>query len=668
MNKINRIKELTTFLNKCRKAYYIDDCEIIDNTAYDKLFDELDTLEKECKFVMANSPTRTVGYKIIDGKLSKVKHSHHMLSLDKTKSVDELCDFLGNKDGILMLKCDGLTVSLCYKNGLLFSAETRGDGEIGEDVLHNAKVFTNIPHKIDFTEDLIIDGEAIITYEDFNQINENLEDGNKYKNPRNLASGSVRQLDSSVAAKRNIKFIAWKVISGTDENNFAKRLQFAESLGFEIVPYREIKLANLNRATSVEKMNIDINILCKEAYEKSYPIDGMVLGYSDVKYGENLGNTSHHCRSQLAFKFKNELSETTLVGIDWTMGKTGVLTPTAMFNPVEIDGTTVTRASLHNVNIMKGLELSKGDTITVYKANEIIPQVDDNLDRSMNNIFTPPDKCPLCGGKTEIRKDNDSEVLFCTNPECKGKLLGKLVQFCSKNAMNIDGLAEETLQKFIEKGWIKSFIDVYSLVDLHENEIKKMPSFGQKSVDKLKSSIEKSKNTTLERFIFALNIPNIGRTKSKTIAEYFKNDFQSFYFDGLFPEIEGGLHNQFDWTRLKDFGDVLDREIKLYVKYVDKCQLWRLGALLNFETQDGKTGNALEGLNFVITGSLELFKNRDELKEIIERHKGSVKGSVSSNTSYLINNDVESTSGKNKKAKELGVPIINEKQFLEMIK
>lgn len=667
MDKKDRIKQLTAFLNQCRKAYYVENYEIINNDAYDKLFDELDTLERECNFVMANSPTHTVGYEVVNGKLPEVKHNHLMLSLDKTKSIEALCEFIGDKKGIMMLKCDGLTVSLCYKNGLLFSAETRGNGEIGEVITHNAKTFINVPQKIDFTDELIVDGEAIITYEDFKRINKDIPDDKKYKNARNLASGSARQLDSSITAKRNVRFVTWKVVSGIDENDFIKRLEFAKSLGFEIVPYREIALTNMNRASAYAKMEANINILQEQADTMSIPIDGMVLGYSDVNYGDSLGNTLHHCRSQLAFKFKNELIETTLIGIDWTMGKTGVLTPTAMFNPVEIDGTTVSRASLHNITIMNGLELSKGDTITVYKSNEIIPQIDDNLDRSMNAIVKIPERCPICGGKTEIRKNNESEVLFCTNPECNGKLLGKLVQFCSKNAMNIDGLAEETLQKFIENGWIRTFTDIYSLIDLHGNEIKNMPSFGEKSMNKLKFSIEKSKNTTLERFIYALCIPNIGRAKSKTIAEYFKNDFQAFYFDGLFPGIEKS-NKQFDWTQLKDFGDVLDEEIKLYSKYVDKHQLWWLGSILNFETSDGMIGNELEGLTFVVTGSFEKFKNRDELRDLIVRHKGMVKGSVSSNTSYLINNDVNSVSGKNQKAKELGVRIINEKEFLEMIK
>ena len=656
MNKIERIKELTAFLNKCSHAYYNENEEIISDFEFDKLIDELKCLEEECGTVMANSPTQRVGYEV-KSELKKVKHDHLMLSLDKTKSVSKLCSFLCDKQGILMIKADGLTISLHYKNGLLFSAETRGNGEIGEDVTHNAKVIANIPQKIDYKGDFIIDGEAIITYKTFEEINSKLPDDDRYKNARNLASGSVRQLSSGIAAKRNIRFVAWKVISDIDDNDFTKKLEFARKLGFDVVPYRKIDGCSTDLKSLMEQ---SIDALKEEANELDYPIDGMVIGFNDVKYGESSGYTKHHLRSQLAYKFYDEEIETVLKDIEWTMGKTGVLTPTAVFEPVEIDGTTVNRASLHNVSIMKALELSYGDTITVYKANMIIPQVSDNLDRTLTDICIPPEKCPICGGKTEIQKDKDSEVLVCINPECSGKLLGKLTQFCSKNAMDIRGLSEESLKKFIEMGWIRSFIDIYSLIELNGNRMKNMAGFGAKSVSNLKSAIEKSKDTDLERFVYALCIPGIGRAASKTISEYFKGSFENFYSKGLY-------NSSFDWTRLTDFGDITDHNIKTFAKYSDADMIWKLGMMMNFKCNDKPKCKSLAGLTFVITGSFEKFANRNELKDLIESNGGKVSGSVSAKTSYLINNDITSESSKNKKAKELNIPIINETQFMEII-
>lgn len=655
MDKVKRIKELTAFLNKCSHAYYNENKEIISDFEFDKLIDELKCLEEECGTIMVNSPTQRVGYEV-KSELKKVKHDHLMLSLDKTKSVSKLCRFLNYKQGIMMLKLDGLTISICYKNGLLFSAETRGNGEIGEDVTHNAKVIANIPQKIDYKGDFIIDGEAIITYKTFEEINSKLLDDDKYKNARNLASGSVRQLDSGIAAKRNIRFVAWKVISDID-GYFTNKLEFARKLGFDIVPYRKIDGSSSDVKFAMEK---SIDALKEESNKLDYPIDGMVIGFNDVKYGESLGHTKHHLRSQLAYKFYDEEIETVLKDIEWTMGKTGVLTPTAVFEPVEIDGTTVNRASLHNVSIMKSLELSYGDAITVYKANMIIPQVSDNLDRTMTDICVPPEKCPICGGKTEIQKDKDREVLVCINPECSGKLLGKLTQFCSKNAMDIRGLSEESLKKFIEMGWIRSFIDIYSLIELHGNQMKNMAGFGSKSVSNLKSAIEKSKDTDLERFVYALCIPGIGRAASKTISEYFKGSFENFYSKGLY-------NSSFDWTKLTDFGDITDHNIKIFAKYSDADMFWKLGMMMNFKCSDKPKGKLLAGLTFVITGSFEKFANRNELKYLIESNGGKVSGSVSAKTSYLINNDITSESSKNKKAKELSVPIINETQFMEMI-
>lgn len=661
MDKVKRIKELTRQLNQYRDSYYNNSVSKISDQEYDNLFDELKKLEEETNIVMSNSPTQTVGYEV-KSKLVKVKHSHPMLSLDKTKSVEDLKKFSGNKDCLLMCKMDGLTVLLTYENGELIQAETRGNGEDGEIITHNAKVFENIPLHIDYTGHLEIEGEAIITYKDFEKINSKLPKNEKYKNPRNLVSGSVRQLDSNIAAQRHIKFIAWKVPRTEDskyDKYFAKKLEQVKELGFDIVPYL------VYFEDTVENR---ITLLKNTAKELGYPIDGLVMTYNDIAYGESLGTTGHHPKHSLAFKFYDDIYPTKLLDVEFTMGKTGVLTPTAVFEPVEIDGTMVERASLHNLSVMRELGVEFiGQEINVYKANQVIPQVysaetvmpfKDPDDQEEVESIVIPDKCPICGSDTEIPRENDVEILICTNPNCKGKLLGKLSHFVSKNAINIDGLSEQTLQKFIDLGWLNSFKDIYYLSE-HKEEMYKLDGFGRKSVDKLLESIERSRNTTLDRFIYGLCIPLIGRTASKTIAKEFDNKAEEFY--------DIWCHG-YDFTKLDDFGDTMNNSMQDFIKDNYRWIAEFIGEFIFREPDNnGNVKQVLEGKTFVITGSLRAYKNREELVSVIERNGGKVSGSVSAKTSYLINNDVTSTSGKNKKANELGIPIISEGEFVQMI-
>ncbi len=661
MDKVKRIKELTQKLNQYRDSYYNDSVSEISDHEYDELFDELKQLEEETNIVMANSPTHTVGYEV-KSKLEKVKHSHPMLSLDKTKSVDDLKKFAGDKNCLLMCKMDGLTVLLTYENGELIQAETRGNGEEGEIITHNARVFENIPAHIDYTGHLEVEGEAIITYGDFEIINSKLLENEKYKNTRNLVSGSVRQLDSNIAAQRHIKFITWKVPNIEDkiksDNSILFRLNYIKDLGFDIVPF----YSYTNCSSDKENINNMIISLQDRAKYLGYPIDGLVVTYDDISYGESLGTTGHHPKHSLAYKFYDDIYPTRLLDVEFTMGKTGVLTPTAVFEPVEIDGTMVERASLHNISIMKSLGIvSKYQEIGVYKANMIIPQIE--YAEKMNCVSVKesiciPGVCPVCGRNTERLKDNDTEILVCTNPNCKGKLLGKLSHFVSKNAINIDGLSEQTLQKFIDLGWLNSFREIYYLSE-HKEEMYKLDGFGKKSVDKLLESIEKSRNTTLDRFIYGLCIPLIGRTASKVIAKEFNNQAEEFY--------DIWCHS-YDFTKLDDFGDAMNNSMKAFIRDNYRWIAEFIGEF-NFRESDtnGNVKQVLEGKTFVITGSLKAYKNREELVSVIERNGGKVSGSVSAKTSYLINNDVASTSGKNKKAHDLEIPIISEGEFIQMI-
>lgn len=668
MDKVKRLKELTKQLNQYRDSYYNNSISEVSDQEYDNLFDELKRLEEETNIVMANSPTHTVGYEV-KSKLEKIRHSHPMLSLDKTKSVDDLKKFAGDKDCLLMCKMDGLTVLLTYENGELIQAETRGNGEEGEIITHNAKVFENIPLHIDYSGHFEIEGEAIITYKDFEEINSKLPNNEKYKNPRNLVSGSVRQLDSNITAQRHIKFIAWKlpITENTDDGTYPNfysmnyRFRVAEKLGFEIVPNIYIK----NWENHYDEYIESLKYIAKK---DGYPIDGLVMTYNDIAYGESLGTTGHHPKYSLAFKFYDDIYPTKLLDVEFTMGKTGVLTPTAVFEPVEIDGTMVERASLHNLSVMRELGVEFiGQGINVYKANQIIPQVystetimpfKDSDDKEEVESIAIPDKCPICGADTEIPKENDVEILICTNPNCKGKLLGKLSHFVSKNAINIDGLSEQTLQKFIDLGWLNSFKDIYYLSE-HREEMYKLDGFGEKSVDKLLESIEKSRNTTLDRFIYGLCIPLIGRTASKTIAKEFGSGNATGFYDAW---------SDYDFSQLEDFGNTINQSIH---DFYNNNYNW-ISELIDefkFESSEksSKTNLSIYGKTFVITGSLNYYKNRDELVNIIEQLGGKVSGSVSSKTNYLINNDTESSSSKNKKAKELGIPIISENEFVQMI-
>lgn len=655
MDKIKRIQELVKQLNEYRDSYYNEARPVVSDAAYDKLFDELSELEKETGVVYANSPTQTVGY-VVKSELEKVKHSHPMLSLDKTKSVDDLVKFAREKDCILSLKMDGLTCLLTYENGELVQAETRGDGEVGELITHNAKVFDNIPLTIDYKGHFEIEGEAIITYDDFNKINEFLSDDKKYKNPRNLASGSVRQLDSKIASQRHIKFIAWKVPTEVPEgicsNSFLHRLMCARDFGFEIISFLAYS------SSDKEHLPEMIESLKTKAHNYGYPIDGLVMTYNDIQYGESLGMTGHHPKHSIAFKFYDEEVETVLKNIEWSMGKIGSLTPVAIFDPVEIDGTMVERASLHNVSILTKLDLQIGDTIIVYKANQIIPQVKENLsakDRESAYIRIPS-QCPVCESSTQIVKENDSEVLMCTNPHCKGKLLGRVSHFVSKKGMDISGLSEETIKKFIELGWITEITDVYNL-EQHYDRLSTMSGFGKKSVDKLRKSIENSKTVRLDKFITSLSIPGIGTSQSKELAAAFStwNEFR---------DASVGFYN---FTQLDGFGDVLNNNIHSW--FTDMCDIAeQLASLMTFKTEEKRnTDNSLDGKSFVVTGKVFRFRNRDEIKSEIEKQGGKVTSSVTKSTYALINNDIESNSSKNKKAKELGVQIINEDQLIEML-
>ena len=655
MNKTERIKELTKMLNEYRNAYYNESESIISDYEYDKLYDELEKLENETGLSFANSPTKTVGFQV-KSELEKIKHSHPMLSLDKTKSVDDLRKFAGDKDCILSLKMDGLTCLLTYENGGLVQAETRGNGDIGELITHNANVFENIPLTIEYKGHFEIEGEAIITYDDFEKINKVLPGDKKYKNPRNLVSGSVRQLDNRIAAQRHIKFVAWKVPTEVCSNSFLNRLKYAKELGFEIVPL----FTYSGKSSDKENLPEMIESLKIKAHDHGYPIDGLVMTYNDIQYGESLGLTGHHPKHSVAYKFYDEEFETTLNNIEWTMGKSGCLTPTAVFEPVEIDGTIVERASLHNMSIFKDLELSYGDAITVFKANQIIPQVSDNLDRTLNNLCIPPSTCPICGGKTEIVKDNDTEVLMCSNSNCKGKLLGKLSAFASRNKMNIDGLSDETLSKFIARGWLTCFSDIYNLKDYYIHMIN-MSGFGRKSIDKLIDSIEKSRSVELNRFIAALSIPGVGDSTAKDISKHCEYDFDTFVMR---------LIDKYNWSVIDGIGEKTSQQINEWISDSsnrnDFRKLLQIIIPVNLNINDN-TDQSLAGKNFVVTGDVTQFKNRKELQKFIESKGGKVTGSVTSKTNWLINNDVESTSSKNKKARELGIPIISEDTFLKMI-
>lgn len=645
-------------LNVANFSYYNTGKPIMDDAEYDRLLDELSDLEKETGYILTNSPTQHPGY-IVANKLDTVTHDHPMLSLDKCHTPSEVCDFISGKQVLYSAKLDGLTVSATYENGELVKLETRGNGEEGKNIMIHANSFLNLPKHIDVKGTYVIDGECLITYKDFNNINNNLPKGEeRYKNPRNLAAGSLNLLDSSESSTRRLRFVAWNVIQDeNNENDFYQRLMTAEEYGFDIVPCIAPEV-NTN-STDVTAYLHSIKAI---AEDKDYPIDGVVITYRDVEYGKGLGRTAKHFRHSIAYKFEDEDVETKLTDIEWSLGRTGIITPVAHFEPVEIDGTIVSQASLHNVSIFKSLNLGLGDRVTVYKANLIIPQIRENLDiDKTENLFEIPCECPKCKGTAIIRQDVASEVLYCANPECNGQLLGKLNNFVSKDAMDIDGLSTATLQRFINLGIVNSFSDLYVLYQ-HRDKIECLDKMGKKSVDNLIKAIESSKHVPLNRFIRAFGIVNVGRTQSKLISDYFKGDREAF---------TKALDDNFDFTQINGIGEVINSSIYTWMDY-NRDEYDRLCGIISIDTPT--VDIAPEGFQtlsdkvFVVTGKVNHFNNRDALKAKIESLGGRVASSVTSKTNYLINNDVDSTTGKNKKAKELNIPIISEDEFLNMIK
>lgn len=640
INKIDRIKELTELLNKASDSYYNTGDTIMEDHEFDTLLEELCFLEKETGFVMVTSPTHKVGYEV-KSELQKVIHNHPMLSLAKTKDWNEFIIYFGSKDVIGMLKMDGLTCSLRYVNGRLVSAETRGNGEIGEDIFHNIKTVKTVPQKIPYKDELIVDGEIICTYEDFEPFS------TEYKNPRNFASGSIRLLDSNECAKRPLTFVAWNVIKGFDnENSFLRKLVLIDELGFTVVPW-------------TSSFDWDAKeFLVNKAKKLGYPIDGLVGRFDDIKYGESLGTTSHHSNAAYAFKFYDELTETTLRDVEWTLGRTSVLTPTAVFDSVDIDGSSVSRASLHNISIMKNLGLTKNCTIRVFKANQIIPQVD-SADKDGDIPIKIPTKCPVCGGVTSIKQDNESEVLVCTNPDCIGKKLARFTHFVSRKCMNIDGLSERTLELLISNNLIRNFRDIYHLKE-HVGKLCTIDGMGKKSVENLINSVEKSRDVKLENFIAALGIPNIGLSAAKAISKKFNGSHYDF--------VLALANDNYDFSQIDDFGEITNKSLHDWWHSKDPM-VGLLPMEVNFivENDTGSSSN-LDGKSFCITGSLTHYANRDALVKAIEDNGGKYVSSVSKKTDYLINNDKNSTSGKNKKAIDLNIPIISEEDFLNMIK
>ncbi len=649
-DKKKRMQELIALLNEAGKAYYQGATEIMSNFQYDKLYDELAELEKELNVTLSNSPTVNVGYEVLS-ELPKERHEKPMLSLDKTKEVSSLKEFLGNQKAVISWKLDGLTIVLTYRDGELQKAVTRGNGEVGEVITNNAKVFKNIPLHISYKGELVLRGEAVIGYKDFERINEEIEDADaKYKNPRNLCSGSVRQLNNEITAKRNVRFFAFSLVKaeGVDfKNSRNEQMRWLSQQGFDVVEHEEVTSADIEEKVEMFAHKIEKN---------DFPSDGLVLVYDDIAYGQSLGTTAKFPRDSFAFKWADEIRETTLREIEWSPSRTGLINPVAIFDSVELEGTTVSRASVHNISIMEELELGIGDTIQVYKANMIIPQIAENLTRS--GVQDIPDVCPVCREKTEIRKVNNAKALYCTNPECQAKRIKSFALFASRDALNIDGMSEATLEKFILEGFIKEYADIFHM-DRYEEKIKSMEGFGEKSYNKLQASVEKARTTTLPKVIYSLGIANIGLANAKMICKEFQNNADEIMnatperlnqIDGVGEVIAGTFVEYFSVEKhRKEFQNLL-RELTIPKE----------------SAEEGK--QIFDGIQFVITGSVNHFANRNEVKEVIESKGGKVTGSVTSKTNYLINNDTASTSSKNKKAKELGIPIISEEEFLEMLR
>ena len=648
-DKKKRMRELVELLNRARRAYEQENTEIMSNYEYDQLYDELQGLEQELGTTLASSPTINVGYEVLS-ELPKEQHERPMLSLDKTKDVGRLKEFLGDQKAVISWKLDGLTIVLTYRNGELEKAVTRGNGEVGEVITSNARVFQNIPLRIPFTGELVLRGEAVIGYKDFEKINEEIEDVDaRYKNPRNLCSGSVRQLNNEITAQRNVRFYAFTLVraEGVDfRNSRLYQMEWLREQGFDVVEHHPVTRETVEDEVKWFSEHIEAN---------DVPSDGLVLVYDDIAYGEALGTTAKFPRDSFAFKWADEIRETTLLEIEWSPSRTGLINPVAVFEPVELEGTTVSRASVHNISIMEELELGVGDRIQVYKANMIIPQIAENLTRS--GVRDIPEVCPVCGGATRISMENETKTLCCTNPKCQAKHIKSFALFVSRDAMNIEGLSEATLEKFVMNGFIKDFTDIFHL-DRHEEEIKAMDGFGEKSYLKLQAGVQNARVTTLPRLVYSLGIPNIGSANAKMICRALGNDPERV-MNATAEELSeiSGVGEVIAGTYVQYFADEEHREI--FRRLLSEVEIPKE------EKPEG--GQDLSGVNFVITGSVEHFANRGEVKEEIERRGGKVTGSVTSKTNYLINNDVNSTSSKNRKARELGIPIISEEEFLKML-
>lgn len=646
-HSLQRMKELVEKLDQAAKAYYQEDREIMSNQEYDSLYDQLEQLEKETGTVLTNSPTVRVGYEAVN-ELPKEEHPSPMLSLDKTKDREVLRGFIGNHKCLLSWKLDGLTIVLTYENGELVKAVTRGNGIVGEVITNNARVFKNIPLRIPYKGQLVLRGEAIITYSEFERINETIGDADaKYKNPRNLCSGSVRQLNNEITAKRNVRFYAFALVSARDvdfSNSREQQFIWLKKQGFEVVEYKLVTSESLDEA---------MDYFSKAIVNNDFPSDGLVVTYDDIAYGESLGSTAKFPRNSFAFKWADEMRETRLVDMEWSPSRTGLINPVAIFEPVELEGTTVSRASVHNISIVKELQLGIGDTIKVYKANMIIPQIAENLTRSGNLVI--PDKCPVCGREARIRKENDVETLYCMNPDCVAKKIKSFSLFTSRDAMNIDGLSEATLEKFIAMGFIHNFGDIFE-IGKYKDQIVEMEGFGQKSFDNLMVSLEKAKKTTLAKVIYSLGITGIGLANAKVICKYFDDDIEKIRYA-----------DEEEISSIEGIGPVIAGSLADYFKSAENNQkLDHLLSHLHLVHEETSAEQVFAGKTFVITGSVEHFSNRSEAKEFIEARGGKVTGSVTKKTDYLINNDKTSASSKNKKAQELGIPILSEEDFLEL--
>lgn len=659
---IQRIKQLVEKLNAASDAYYLYDNPIMSDHEYDEMMDKLESLEQQTGYVLSNSPLHKVQGKLLDG-FKKVRHTKPMLSANKTKDIDEIGKFIGGHKVVESFKLDGLTIVCRYEKGVFKQAITRGNGEIGEDVTENFRNCTNLPLRLRYDFDLEVRGECVISWENFNKINESLEE--PYSHPRNLAAGSLRCLDTNVSKDRHLEYIAFELVdtsgSGINNDNIAKAdlidtYEFLKTMGFDVVPHHMVDVNNYK--------DIDALFFNPEGYK--YPVDGTIFKYNSYEYGKSLGMTAHHPLDMIARKWKDEEVETTLKEVQWQLGKTGQITPVAVFDPVEIDGSIVEKATLHNLSIFESYKLAVGDTITAYRANAVIPQVAENLsaicrDDDSVEYIQPPTTCPVCGMPVEVKQDNNTKFLVCGNDGCDGKLIAQLTHFASKNAMDIDGLSESTIEKLVNTGILSSIMDIYDLY-IRQNDMTKIDGLGEKLVDKLLKSIDDSKVTTLDRYIYSLSIPLIGRTASKTISNYFNGDFDEFYEHCCY-------RSDFDFEKLDGFGSQMAESIQNYINNNCDMIFYVLPQILTIEKPDvtGANNSNISGKTFVITGKLNSFGNRDELKDKIESMGGKVAGSVSAKTDYLINNDIESNSSKNKKAKSLNIPIVNEQKIIEMM-